>query len=262
MEAIGSVYKQTYDNWEIIIVDDFSNDDSKEIYTSLSNDNRIKIYFNKENRGCGYTKRRCAELASGEICGFLDPDDALTDDALEVMINSHIKNPKVSMIHSKFFYCDKDLKIESIYQAAKDITPKDSYFFNLEGNISHFVSFKKEFYNKTEGIDPFQKKAVDQDMYIKLYEVGDTIFIDKPLYYYRNHDGSISLNKNAEKAYFWHWVAVINGAKRRSIDIESFYFGRCAFIQSIKFYSTKYRSLKKYENLNSFLSSIRRILHI
>lgn len=83
MDAIDSVWRQTYTHWEIILVDDASTDNSKELYKELEKDNRIHIYYNEENRGCGYTKRRCADLANGELCGFLDPDDALTDDALE-----------------------------------------------------------------------------------------------------------------------------------------------------------------------------------
>ena len=86
-EAINSVYSQIYTNWEIILVDDASTDNSQEIYSELEKDDRIHIYYNEKNMGCGYTKRRCAELANGELCGFLDPDDALLPHALE----SHVK---------------------------------------------------------------------------------------------------------------------------------------------------------------------------
>ena len=75
MDAIESVRQQTYTNWEIILVDDSSTDNSHELYKELEQDERIHIFLNNQNRGCGYTKHRCAELANGEICGFLDPDD-------------------------------------------------------------------------------------------------------------------------------------------------------------------------------------------
>ena len=80
MDAIKSVYEQTYTHWEIILVDDASTDNSHELYKELEKDERIRIFYNDENHGCGYTKRRCAELANGELCGFLDPDDAYTFD--------------------------------------------------------------------------------------------------------------------------------------------------------------------------------------
>lgn len=97
-EAIDSVLAQTYPNWEIVLVDDKSSDDSFEIYKKYKEDKRFHIYFNEENKGCGYTKRRCAELAQGELCGFLDPDDKLTPDALEVMVNEHGARAECSLV--------------------------------------------------------------------------------------------------------------------------------------------------------------------
>lgn len=70
MEAIESVRQQTYTNWEIILVDDASTDNSKELYKELEKDERIHIYLNEQNIGCGYTKRRCAELATGGYLSY------------------------------------------------------------------------------------------------------------------------------------------------------------------------------------------------
>ena len=55
-ESIESVFNQTYSNWEIIIVDDDSNDNSIKLLEKFKNEDRIKIYKNEENKGCGYTK--------------------------------------------------------------------------------------------------------------------------------------------------------------------------------------------------------------
>ena len=63
-EAIDSVLAQTYGHWEVILVDDKSTDDSPAIYEKYSADSRFKIYYNDKNRGCGFTKHRCAELAT------------------------------------------------------------------------------------------------------------------------------------------------------------------------------------------------------
>ena len=115
-EAIDSVLAQTYNNWEIIIVDDKSTDDSVEVYNKYKDDSRFRIYFNDKNEGCGYTKRRCAELAHGDICGFLDPDDTLTEDALEKHIKVHSSQPKVSVIYSRCYYRDNKGKIIGIHK--------------------------------------------------------------------------------------------------------------------------------------------------
>lgn len=261
-EALNSIYRQNYKNWEVVIVDDFSTDNSYDIYKGLSNNPRIKIYFNEKNLGAGFTKGKCVEMASGEICGFLDPDDILTDDALEKMVNAHNNKPEVSLIYSLSYHCDENLKIKNINYAPKEIQSGNSYFFNLEWAISHFASFKYNFYKKTEGIDPDLKRAVDQDLYLKLYEVGDTFFLNEVLYYYRIHKSGISTNKNVNKAYFWHWVVIINTGKRRGINLEDLFCDN--FVPTFEYDKLKreYLKLKKYERLNNILGKIRRKLRL
>lgn len=257
MEAINSIYKQDYNNWEIIIVDDASTDDSFKIYKKLENDTRIKVFYNEKNKGCGYTKRRCVDEAIGEICAFLDPDDALDNSALRKMTDAHIQNPSVSIIYSRFYFCDESLNILS-ESSTEQQKIKDPYFFNFEGKIPHLTSFKKEFYLKTEGIDPYLKRAVDQDLYLKLYDVGDNYFLNEVLYYYRLHNRGISTFDNVDKALFWHWVVIMNTAKRRNIDVEDLFFTQ--FIVKKHYFEliAKYTKLKKYEKLNTFLGNIRK----
>ena len=70
-DCYKSIMAQTYQNWEVIIVDDGSTDDSVGMMKKIIGDDaRFKIEINQENKGCGFTKRRCVELAKGEICGF------------------------------------------------------------------------------------------------------------------------------------------------------------------------------------------------
>lgn len=91
-ETLDSIIQQTYENWECIIVDDCSTDDSLQLIEGITKgDPRIKIFLNNNNQGVGFTKKRCIELATGDICAFVDPDDAITSDALEIMTKAHIK---------------------------------------------------------------------------------------------------------------------------------------------------------------------------
>ena len=71
------------------------------IKAMVCNDSRFNIFQNAQNRGCGYTKRKCVQYARGEVLGFLDPDDAIKADALEVMINKHKENKQATIITSK-----------------------------------------------------------------------------------------------------------------------------------------------------------------
>ena len=218
-EAIDSVLEQSYTHWEIILVDDKSTDDSQLIYDKFKDDPRFHIYYNKENQGCGYTKRRCAELAKGELCGFLDPDDALRPNALEVMVKAHAEHPECSLIYSTCYRYSGDRNAEMpIWDYIGEI-PKDSDFLIYKKKIvSHFVSFKKDAYDKTDGIDPFFKADVDFDLYCRLEEVGRLHYIPQPLYFYRvNNVHSISINsKGSEgRAYYYSIVRQLESICRR-----------------------------------------------
>lgn len=222
-ECIDSVLKQTYTNWEVIFVDDCSTDDSVKIFKELTkNDTRFKLFINEKNSGCGFTKKACIDKANGKICGFLDSDDVITPDAIELMMNVHTTHPEVSIIGSRRIYCDENLKIYDveppISEAAKKFKSQlDNPFF-----INHFVTFKIEAYKKSPGQDPFLKKAVDQDLYYKLEEQGKVAFIDKPLYYYRHSSASISLFDNNYKAEAWHLIVIFETCKRRGLNFDDY----------------------------------------
>lgn len=225
-EAISSIRNQSYPNWEIVIVDDYSTDDSSLIYKQYQCDSCIRVYRNDSNMGCGYTKRRCVELARGEICGFLDADDVLAKDALAIMVDMHLKYPNCSLIYSTYFKCDKELEVHWVSNHQMDI-PCESTFLecNHRGAISQFATFKKIFYEATEGISPFFKVAEDKDLYFKLEEVGAVLFVNKPLYYYRCNTGNnCSLEAHAQDATIWEFVARYEACKRRNKDVESVAF--------------------------------------
>lgn len=219
LETINSVKNQTYDNWEIIIVDDGSTDNSITLYEQLASDERIKIYYNEINKGCGYTKRRCVELATGEICGFLDPDDTLERNALETMVANHVSNNNISIIFSRCYLCDELLSIKEISRA-KHIPENYSYLTFGDHSFEHFTSFKKRLYDQTEGINPKLIRCVDQDLNFKMEEVGEFQFLTNILYKYRIHKESLS-NAGHYKALFWHMLVIYDACNRRNISSEN-----------------------------------------
>lgn len=220
-DAIESVQMQSYNNWEIVIVDDCSTDNSAELYKELVDNPRIHVFCNEKNCGAGFTKRRCAELAHGEICGFIDPDDVLVgDDVFGKMIEMHMENPSASMVYSGMFRGDENLSI--IKETPGRSIDKDSSALEMKSwPYHHFVTFKRGSYLRTEGIDPNMKRAVDYDMYYKLEEVGDVIHLDCIQYIQRNNPHSISLNDNSYKAAVWHSYACVNAMIRRGLKDES-----------------------------------------
>lgn len=217
-DCYKSIISQTYKNWEVILVDDASTDNSLEVIKNIiGNDQRFKIYENYENKGCGYTKNRCCKLATGEILGFLDPDDTLKFVGLEIMVDSHLKHLDASIISSKYELVDMQLNFINFGCHGSAIPPNKSYLTYGKGAITSFAAFKRDKYFETIGIDSFMKRAVDQDLYYKLEEKGEHVFVNKVLYSYRIHTNSISNNENLFKAEYWHFFAVNKAYLRRKL---------------------------------------------
>ena len=219
--AINSVLIQTHANWEIIIVDDASTDKSIEIISGfLQNEERIKLVRNTKNRGCGYTKHKCVQLATGKYCGFLDPDDSLDKNAIHQMVNVLEKNKDCSLAYSRLNICDQNLNYLYSSNFATEIGASSSYLYHKSGSVSAFAVFRLKSYLQTDGINKFLKRAVDQDLYLKLEEVGKLLLVEKHLYNYRQHKGGISLNNNIDKAMAWNIKVRIDTCERRNISIE------------------------------------------
>lgn len=255
-EAIQSVLNQTYRNWELIIVDDFSSDNSIEILTKVIKiDERIKVFFNSQNKGCGFTKRKAAKLSAGNYLIFLDSDDALTPDAINELLNIHRSNANCSIAYATHFICDKHLNVLHISNYAGQVPLGDTNTSIRGKKISLPALFTKSNYIKTEGINSSFKRAVDSDLYSKLEELGTVIFLDKPLCYYRQHDSNISLFENNIKAQYWNMIVAEHTYKRRKINPSSFVRNLTSQeIRSIKFYYHKRKfhqalSQKKYGQL-------------
>lgn len=222
MDAINSVRQQTYTNWEIILVDDASTDNSHKLYKELEQDKRIHIYLNNENSGCGFTKHRCAELANGQYCGFLDPDDELLPDAIESMIVVHLANPTVSIIMSRNYLCDKDMNVLNTSRLLK-LPNGVSYLENVDFQAEAFVSYANDYYKRSNKLNPNYLAGVDADLNFILEEVGDVFVLDKVTYKYRRQISN-SITANSMKASFYNYIVRQDAFLRRGkVPIDSCY---------------------------------------
>lgn len=218
MDAVESVRQQTYANWEIVLVDDASTDNSKELYKELEKDERIHIYRNDKNMGCGYTKRRCAELAKGDLCGFLDPDDVLLPNAIGDSVRNLEAHPDCVLSFSRFYTCDEKLNKTGECRLL-ELNGK-SYFENRDYCPEHFVAFRKEAYDKSEGIDATLKAGVDQDLYFRLEEVGEAVVLNKFTYLYRKNTNA--LTSNPYWCYYWNTIVRHNTCQRRGLPDKDY----------------------------------------
>lgn len=217
-DCYESILKQTHQNFEIILVDDASTDGSFEkIKDYTLADSRVKCFKNETNKGVGFTKRKAAELASGEICGFIDPDDAITPNAIESAIQQY-KNEKTVAVYSTLAMCDQQLNFKKNFAPSKQVKNGDAKFFNIFLEVNHFFTFRKSAYQKTDGINPNITSAVDQDLYLKIYDTGNVKYIPEANYLYRMHDKGVSQEKSKKGKLNENWNIVISDTlKRRNV---------------------------------------------
>lgn len=217
-DCYQSILSQRYQNWEAIILDDVSTDDSVQVIKNIiGNDKRFKIYHNEVNSGVGITKSRLIELADGEICGFVDPDDALLPTAISSAIEVYKKNTAAVLTYSLFTKCDENLNPQEVFKSGKQVINHSPYFFNSPIQIAHFVTFKRAIYNQTQKMDSSMKIAEDQDLYLKMYEKGKVYFIRESNYLYRMHPEGISQNENKPRSREYFAKVIFNAMKRRNL---------------------------------------------
>ena len=224
--AVRSLVEQSYDRWELIIVDDCSTDGSVEIIKELIDkfpDKSIRFEVNKQNSGVGYTKGRCVDLCRGELVGILDPDDELVAGALEKMVAYHAEHPEASLIYSNCFICGPDLEVR--YPSVTSSIPAGTTMLDCWDkpgySLSHFTCFKKKSYSASGGFDPYIRIAEDKDLYYKMEEVGKLVHVDDLLYKYRIHDAGLSTGKTASYGGLWHAYVLMKAFERRNYDFES-----------------------------------------
>lgn len=194
-DAIESVVKQIYTNWELIIINDCSIDAFRSVIEKCIKEFRIedktKVFNHLTNRGYGFSLRQAIQESLGELVVILDSDDAIaTINALAIVADVHRKNPEVALTYSKFNQCDEKLKKVKTWRTRQ--LRRGETFLMCRIIISHLKVIKKRYYNMTEGINPKLKQTVDKDLILKLEEVGKLLFIDEILLNYRFHANNIS----------------------------------------------------------------------
>src|SRR5699024_2482214 len=107
--AIESILKQSYTDFEFIICDDGSTDDTlRKLKEAEKNDSRIKIIENNSNSGLGYTLNRCIQSANGKYLVRMDGDDISTKDRIKKLVELAEENPKYPVIGSAMILFDDE----------------------------------------------------------------------------------------------------------------------------------------------------------
>lgn len=187
--AVKSVLNQTYKCFEVIVIDDESTDDTKEVMEKLIDDNKefkIKYIINQKG-GANKCRNRGIEEASGEYLAFLDDDDEWRSNKLEKQIEKFKENNEYILIYTgnETRYIDNNLKY---YFRPNEILDSQNkiLFGNFIGSTSS-VMIKKEKLGE-ERFDEKLKMMQDYDLWIRLCQKGKIGCLEEDLLIYNNRN--------------------------------------------------------------------------
>lgn len=224
-DSLKSVQAQTYSNWEHILVDDSSSDQSAEIIKGYAMaDSRVKYHRLSKNSGAGIARNKGIALAQGNYIAFLDSDDQWYPNKLEIQLHFMRDNDY------HFTFTDYDIvdingkKLPKCIKAKPIVTYKTALYKNPIGCLTAMYSV--DFFGKQ--YMPDIRKRQDYALWLKLLKKSDGYGLNKCLASYRTGNKSISANKLDLLKYEWKIYREEEGL---SLFASSFYLLSAIFLK-------------------------------
>lgn len=200
-EAISSILNQTLKEFEFIIVDDASTDESESIIHSFT-DPRIKILKNEQNIGLTKSLNIALQKSTGTYIARMDADDIALPERLTVQKNFLDTHPDIVCVGSALRIIDE----HGVEQGSKTVFSDPAllgFHMKMKNQIAHpTVLFRKDAILSVHGYDETFTYAQDYDLWSRLLEMGFQFSnIEMPLLLYRIHTNSITQGKTKDAAY-------------------------------------------------------------
>lgn len=230
-ETIKSIQCQTYQNWELLIQDDCSKDNTLEVVKPfMEADNRIKYECNPKNSGAAITRNNALRRAKGRWIAFLDSDDLWSEDKLEKQLTFMVKNG-YHFSYTGYEEMDEDSNITGVrLLGPKHVTKLGMFSFCWPGCLT--VMYDREHVGLLQIADI--KKNNDYAMWLKVIKKADCYLLDECLARYRRgRKGSVSthgygtmirwhyklwheaMGMNAVASLFWTGMNLVCGVYKK-----------------------------------------------
>lgn len=231
-ETVVSVLAQTYPNWELIIVDDCSKDNTRNLLEKIKGqDSRVRILFMDVNSGAGVSRNIGIEQARGQYLAFLDSDDIWNADKLEKQVN-YLTETDSAICHTSFSFIDES---GSERRGRVNVANSVDLIHNLKKTeIGTSTAIINRYKVKDKIIFPELRARQDLKLWITLLSRGyKSSGLNLPLVKYRVRTGSVSSNKwkmlyvtfkvymsikqlSYTKRFYCYFSYVMNAIKKRS----------------------------------------------
>ena len=198
--ALESVINQSYENWEAIVVDDCSKDDTAIVVKKyIKNDNRIKYYKLDINSGAAVARNKAVDIATGKYLAFLDSDDVWFKDKLTKQINFMQEND-YAFTCASYTKIDEEGKFLNKTIVAKRKSDYDGVLKTCPGNSTVIYDAEKLGKFKIPNI----RKRNDYVMWLSVIKRAGMLYgMEEPLASHRIRNGSLSKKKANLVGYHW-----------------------------------------------------------
>lgn len=225
--AIVSVQNQTYTNWELVVVDDCSTDDTDKVVKPLLSDARIRYLKNEKNSGAAVSRNRALREAKGKWIAFLDSDDIWVPEKLEKQIRFMEQNGYA------FTYTDYMIQLNGtwlpyIYTGPSVVNRRKMYDYCYFSTITVMYDREKIGLIQIENL----RKNNDYAMWLQVIEKSDCYRLPECMSYYIKHEGSVSSGKKW-KLIKWHYKLFHDGLHKSPLT-SAFLTMRNVFFGVIK----------------------------
>lgn len=259
-EAILSVLNQTYENIELIVIDDGSTDNSNEIISNLQKVYNFK-YIHRENRGVIKTLEELLSYSKGEYISLFSSDDIYVNNKIEILVDYLENNKEYAVAYSKISiinedsnfisHVDEDYKTGNIFN---ELLTGD-FFINGLGALIRMDIYKK-FHRSDSYIDDLQ-------LWLEISKYYKFVFVNEYLAYYRIHNNHLSSNlfkmqKAEEEIISKYKDETIFKEALRRWNIRWFgSFAKCNKIYALKYFFIKNIKLKNFLDIRFYKALIK-----
>ena len=242
-ESISSILNQTLGDFELIIINDASIDNSLKIIKNyMKKDKRIKLINNEENLGTVKSRNVGLRTTQGKYVAIMDSDDISLIDRLRIQFNYFEKNKHIFLVGSSAIYIDengKEIRRFKKYDDYKMLAWRLPQSCGIIHSSVMFRNTKEIFYNES------YKSAHDYNFYLDLLEAEKNLTnLPQFLVKYRVHDNSISISKQKEQEMF----ANLTQKNHRSLKNKTNLFNRSIFSIKLLLFYLKNFNEKRIKN--------------
>lgn len=195
--AINSILGQTFNNFEFIIVNDGSTDETGKVLSLFaSQDSRIRILENSQNLGQSYSKNRGISIARGEYIAMMDADDWCDPHRFDLQVDFLDMNPDISVLGTDYLIFREDKSGSHLMKTANvpGLLRWDFIFHCAICQASVMMRrclFSKQGYHYLENL----RTAADFELWTRIIQTNKIANLNQTLYFYRWHSDNISVRK-------------------------------------------------------------------